>query len=212
MGKGEEESLPLKEGGAQRRKIEWLVEPQITKIVAKRHLLAMHYALCTNYSKGEIIMNKIFKVVYSKARHMKVVVSEIAKTHSNSEAHSEWNRIALFKLAFSTFIVSGVLFPHLAMASLTTMFVGGNTTLTFMGYKTGSFGYSYGETDGYVSSGTSYVNDNVYLAYDKDLGKYVAVVLGYDDNLTAVHLSDKKMYQMLLDGPMITQRASMKII
>ena len=47
MGNGKGESLPLKEGGAQRRKIEWLAEPQITKIVAKRHLLAMHYALCT---------------------------------------------------------------------------------------------------------------------------------------------------------------------
>ena len=183
MGNGKGESLPLKEGGAQRRKIEWLAEPQITKIVAKRHLLAMHYALCTmhyalctmhyalctiNHSKGEIIMNKIFKVVYSKARHMKVVVSEIAKTHGKGK------RLSVSSLVLPGLLMGALLHPTTSFASLQDVvangvFIGCDSQRgeTFDGYS------DEDRSDSWMTDGGLYTAK--YIGYDPDDGKYKVV-------------------------------------
>ena len=41
------------------------------------------------FAKGEIIMNSIYKVIWSKAKNCYVVASEIAKSHTKSASGSE---------------------------------------------------------------------------------------------------------------------------
>ena len=64
------------------------------------------------FAKGEIIMNNIYKVIWSKAKNCYVVASEIAKSHTKSASGSEkmgggmvrersslWQRLLLFSAA-----------------------------------------------------------------------------------------------------------------
>ena len=63
------------------------------------------------FTKGEIIMNNIYKVIWSKAKNCYVVASEIAKSHTKSASGSEkmggmvrkpsslWRRPLLFSVA-----------------------------------------------------------------------------------------------------------------
>ena len=41
------------------------------------------------FAKGEIIMNNIYKVIWSKAKNCYVVASEIARSHTKSASGSE---------------------------------------------------------------------------------------------------------------------------
>ncbi len=41
------------------------------------------------FAKGEIIMNNIYKVIWSKAKNCYVVASEIARSHTKSATGSE---------------------------------------------------------------------------------------------------------------------------
>ena len=41
------------------------------------------------FTKGEIIMNNIYKVIWSKAKNCYVVASEIARSHTKSATGSE---------------------------------------------------------------------------------------------------------------------------
>ena len=149
-------------------------------------------------------MNKIFKVVYSKARHMKVVVSEIAKSHSKSGTN-------LSKKILAQMLALGVLLlPSSASATnLTTLFLNpnnyfqraseldeGNNRASFSAEK--SQGYVYKTimgnhtaatvtlglsnyhsinlslSDTNVTPATSYLT-NFYIVQDSEDGKYKQV-------------------------------------
>ena len=63
------------------------------------------------FAKGEIIMNSIYKVIWSKAKNCYVVVSEIAKSHTKSASGSEkmggYGKRALLALAAASAIFCG---------------------------------------------------------------------------------------------------------
>ena len=75
-------------------------------------------------------MNKIFKVIYSKARHCYVVVSELAKSHcKTTQSHTVRSKIALTAavlLALGTFSVASVFMPITAEAADKTRTDGSN--------------------------------------------------------------------------------------
>ena len=106
-------------------------------------------------------MNKIFKVVYSKARHMKVVVSEITKSHSNGQGRISGRRKLLCGI-----LILGTLSVSVAYASRTTLLTNSSTRWL---YKSG----------GSLSSGSLANNNNKYqgiwIVYDADDGNYKEV-------------------------------------
>lgn len=63
------------------------------------------------FAKGEIIMNNIYKVIWSKAKNCYVVASEIAKSHTKSASGSEkmggYGKRALLALAAASAIFCG---------------------------------------------------------------------------------------------------------
>ena len=63
------------------------------------------------FAKGEIIMNNIYKVIWSKAKNCYVVASEIAKSHTKSASGSEkmggYGKKALLALAAASAIFCG---------------------------------------------------------------------------------------------------------
>ena len=63
------------------------------------------------FAKGEIIMNSIYKVIWSKAKNCYVVASEIAKSHTKSASGSEkmggYGKRALLALAAASAIFCG---------------------------------------------------------------------------------------------------------
>ena len=59
------------------------------------------------FAKGEIIMNNIYKVIWSKARNCYVVASEIAKSHTKSASGQSVRRSALASLLALSLLCGG---------------------------------------------------------------------------------------------------------
>ena len=59
------------------------------------------------FTKGEIIMNNIYKVIWSKARNCYVVASEIAKSHTKSASGQSVRRSALASLLALSLLCGG---------------------------------------------------------------------------------------------------------
>ena len=59
------------------------------------------------FAKGEIIMNNIYKVIWSKARNSYVVASEIAKSHTKSASGQSVRRSALASLLALSLLCGG---------------------------------------------------------------------------------------------------------
>ena len=60
------------------------------------------------FAKGEIIMNSIYKVIWSKAKNCYVVASEIAKSHTKSASGQSVRRSALASLLALSFLCGGL--------------------------------------------------------------------------------------------------------
>lgn len=60
------------------------------------------------FSKGEIIMNSIYKVIWSKAKNCYVVASEIAKSHTKSASGQSVRRSALASLLALSLLCGGL--------------------------------------------------------------------------------------------------------
>lgn len=60
------------------------------------------------FAKGEIIMNNIYKVIWSKAKNCYVVASEIAKSHTKSASGQSVRRSALASLLALSFLCGGL--------------------------------------------------------------------------------------------------------
>lgn len=68
------------------------------------------------HSKEGINMNKIYKVIWSKAKHTYVVASEIAKGHTKGETTGK----GLKKLAAAMLVAAALMGPSFAWAADTT--------------------------------------------------------------------------------------------
>ena len=60
------------------------------------------------FAKGEIIMNSIYKVIWSKAKNCYVVASEIAKSHTKSASGQSVRRSALASLLALSLLCGGL--------------------------------------------------------------------------------------------------------
>lgn len=60
------------------------------------------------FTKGEIIMNSIYKVIWSKAKNCYVVASEIAKSHTKSASGQSVRRSALASLLALSLLCGGL--------------------------------------------------------------------------------------------------------
>ena len=87
------------------------------------------------HSKEGINMNKIYKVIWSKAKHTYVVASEIAKGHTKGETTGK----GLKKLAAALLVAAALMGPNFAWATTLVMNKGGDNqiTLSDKGIKVG---------------------------------------------------------------------------
>lgn len=87
------------------------------------------------HSKEGINMNKIYKVIWSKAKHTYVVASEIAKGHTKGETTGR----GLKKLAAALLVAAALLSPSFAWAegTVTVELAGTGSTATVEVYTTG---------------------------------------------------------------------------
>ena len=93
------------------------------------------------FAKGEINMNSIYKVIWSKAKNCYVVASEIAKSHTKSASGQSVRRSALASLLALSLLCGGL---GVAEASVRVNVVGGGTTEVYRTSET----YTKTETDG----------------------------------------------------------------
>ena len=93
------------------------------------------------FAKGEIIMNNIYKVIWSKAKNCYVVASEIAKSHTKSASGQSVRRSALASLLALSLLCGGL---GVASAADGTVKVDESTTST-------TEVYTKGGTESYVN-------------------------------------------------------------
>jgi hypothetical protein len=121
------------------------------------------------FTKGEIIMNNIYKVIWSKAKNCYVVASEIAKSHTKSASGSEkmggYGKKALLALAAASAIFCGGLVNVGATVRVNGVTDGANEVYTTTEVNT-ELGKK-ANADSVYTKGETYTKDEV----NTELGK-----------------------------------------
>ena len=121
------------------------------------------------FAKGEIIMNNIYKVIWSKAKNCYVVASEIAKSHTKSASGSEkmggYGKKALLALAAASAIFCGGLVNVGATVRVNGVTDGANEVYTTTEVNT-ELGKK-ANADSVYTKGETYTKDEV----NTELGK-----------------------------------------
>lgn len=133
-------------------------------------------------------MNKIYKVIWSKAKHTYVVASEIAKGHTKGETTGR----GLKKLAAAMLVAAALLSPNFAWAAdtATVELAGTGSTATVEVYTTGG-------TDTQVNAAKTYTYRKVAAeaatreAKDNELNERITNVKEYLENQTSENYVSK---------------------
>lgn len=134
------------------------------------------------HSKEGNTMNKIYKVIWSKAKHTYVVASEIAKGHTKGETTGR----GLKKLAAALLVAAALLSPSFAWAegTVTVQTAGTGSTTTVEVYTTGG-------TDTQVNAAKTYTYRKVAAeaatreAKDNELNERITNVKEYLEKQTS---------------------------
>ena len=140
------------------------------------------------HSKEGINMNKIYKVIWSKAKHTYVVASEIAKGHTKGETTGR----GLKKLAAAMLVAAALLSPNFAWAAdtATVELAGTGSTATVEVYTTGG-------TDTQVNAAKTYTYRKVAAeaatreAKDNELNERITNVKEYLETQTSENYVSK---------------------